>query len=88
VRYYYDRTYGVEYGANKNLKNDFTDRRGIVHDAASDFNWGTITLFYRPAMNFSVNLGMGVNSTLAPRLDDNRDVRKGWSWSIGYDFFF
>lgn len=88
VRYYYDRTYGVEYQASKQLGNEFTDRRGTVHDATKNLNGTSINFFYRPAMNFSLNLGVGLNRTLGVMLNDNRSVRSGWSWSIGYDFFF
>jgi hypothetical protein len=88
VRYYYDRTYGVEYQASKMIGNEFTDRSGRVHDATKALNATNVTFFFRPAMNFSLNLGLGLNRTLGAMLDDNRDVRSGWSWSIGYDFFF
>jgi hypothetical protein len=88
VRYYYDRTYGVEYQASKQLGNEFTDRRGTVHEATKNLNATSINFFFRPAMNFSLNLGLGLNKTLGVMLNDNRTVRSGWSWSIGYDFFF
>jgi hypothetical protein len=88
VRYYYDRTYGFEYAASKTFTNEFTDRRGIVHQATKNLSATTINFFFRPAMNFSVNAGFGINRTLGVRLDDARSVRNGWSWQLGYDFFF
>ena len=88
VRYYYDRTVGVEYSASKNLSYDFTDRAGLVHPVSNPANFTSITLYYRPAMNFSVSLGAGINRTTGTRLDDTRTFRKGWSWNIGYDFMF
>lgn len=88
MRYYFDRTYGVEYQANKVLSNDFTDRRGVLHPASTNLTYGTINFYYRPAMNFSINVGAGLSTTLGAKLDDARTVRNGWSWQIGYDFFF
>jgi len=89
LRYYYDRTYGVEYGLSKTITNEFTDRSGRVHEATKNLSpLASVNLFYRPAMNFSLNLGFGLNTTLGPRLNDTREVRNGWQWQIGYDFFF
>jgi hypothetical protein len=89
VRYYYDRTYGVEWGTSKMLVNEFTDRRGVVHDTEKLLSSPlSVNLFYRPAMNFSLNLGFGINNTLGTRLDANRSIRNGWQWQLGYDFFF
>jgi len=88
VRYFYDRTYGFQYGVSKYLTNDFTDSHNIVHPITKPFSWGSITGFYRPAMNFSFSVGVGLSTTLGQRLNDTREVRNGWSWSIGYDFFF
>jgi len=88
ARYFYDRTYGVEYNINGYLANDFTDSHGINHPITKQMNFGTITGFYRPAMNFSFSLGVGMSTSLGLRLDDTRTVRKGWSWALGYDFFF
>jgi hypothetical protein len=87
-RYFYDRTYGAEYTFTKNFTNDFTDAAGKLHPVTSDWNGTSITFFYRPAMNFSFSLGLGINRTLGARLDDTRTVRNGWSWNLGYDFFF
>jgi hypothetical protein len=88
ARYYYNRTVGFEYGASKNLTYQFTDRAGTVHDVSNPASFSSITLYYRPAMNFSVSLGAGINMSTGTRLDDNRTFRKGWSWNIGYDFMF
>jgi hypothetical protein len=88
ARYYFDRTWGVEYQASKQIGNEFTDRRGVIHEATKNLSATSINLYYRPAMNFSLNVGGGLNRTLGVRLDDARSVRSGWSWQIGYDFFF
>jgi len=88
VRYFYDRTYGLEYGISSFVKNEFRDAHNILHPVSKSPNWGTITGFYRPAMNFSFSLQVGLNQSLTPMLDDKRSVRNGWAWAIGYDFFF
>jgi len=88
ARYFYDRTYGFQYGITKYLSNNFTDSHNIVHPITKPFSYGSITGFYRPAMNFSISLGVGISTTLGQILNDTRTVRNGWSWSIGYDFFF
>ena len=88
ARYYYDRTWGVEYSISKNLSYDFTDRSGKVHPVSNPTNFSSITGYYRPAMNFSLSLGLGINRTTGTILDDSRTFRKGWSWNIGYDFMF
>jgi hypothetical protein len=88
VRYMYDRTYGFQYAANTYLSNKFTDSHGIVHPITKASNYGTITGYYRPAMNFSFNVSAGMTTSLGQLLDDTRTVRKGWTWSIAYDFFF
>jgi len=88
ARYFYDRTYGVEYGIAGYLSNQFTDSHGLVHPITKQMNYGTITGFYRPAMNFSFSLGVGMSTALGLTLDDTRTVRKGWTWALGYDFFF
>jgi hypothetical protein len=78
----------VEYGISKPLTYDFTDVRGIDHTISSPLNATNITFFYRPAMNFSLSLGLGISTASGTRLDDTRKFRSGWSWNIGYDFMF
>jgi len=88
ARYYYDRTYGVEYGFTKVLKYNFLDSHGIDHPINKATAATSITFYYRPAMNFSINVGGGISTALGARLDDKREIRNGWNWSIGYDFMF
>jgi hypothetical protein len=61
-RYYYDRTYGFEYSVTRPVKYGyFTDKNGVTHELAhtqSNFNPFSFDLFYRPAMNFSLSLGV------------------------------
>jgi len=100
-RYYYNRTYGVEYQLTKNVKPaEFTDKNGVRHEnVAAAFNPVNFTVFYRPAMNFSLSLGLaamtksgeagfvgeGVNAT--PNAAGSFK-RNGWSWNIGFDYMF
>lgn len=91
ARYLYDRTYGFEWRMNKSLTYEFRDRNGVVHPIEN--SWSDpirLTGMYRPAMNFAMTLGLrlrnGRDSGLDP--DPNIEFRKGWSWSIGFDFMF
>lgn len=90
VRYMYDRTWGAEYTLSKSLKYDFTDQAGRVHEVSNPWsnNATAIQLYYRPAMNFAVGLSGGINRNTGTILDDTRTFKKGWSWSITYDFMF
>lgn len=90
VRYMYDRTWGAEYVITKALKYEFTDVNGVVHPVSNFIanNATAIQLYYRPAMNFAIGLAAGINRNAGTRLDDNREFRKGWTWSITYDFMF
>jgi len=87
-RYFYDRTWGVEYGINKSVKYDFIDQAGGEHTISNPLNATSVTFFYRPAMNFSLSLGLAINRASGTRLDDDRTFKSGWSWNIGYDFMF
>jgi hypothetical protein len=90
IRYMYDRTWGAEYAISKALKYEFTDVNGVVHPVSNFIanNATAIQLYYRPAMNFAIGLAAGINRNAGTRLDDNREFRKGWTWSITYDFMF
>ena len=91
VRFYYNRTYGIVYGKSRFLKNEFTDKNGLVHPISqAKFVPLSGTFYYRPAMNFIVSLGWGVGTTAGGnRLDDTRTfATDGWNWSIGFDINF
>jgi hypothetical protein len=91
IRYYYNRTYGIVYGKNRFLKNDFTDKNGVVHEVSqAKFSPFTGTFYYRPAMNFIISLGWGVGTAAGGnRLDDTREFSSdGWNWSLGFDINF
>ncbi|MBI4502551.1 MAG: hypothetical protein HY700_15500, partial [Gemmatimonadetes bacterium] len=89
--FYINRTYGIVYGKNRFLKNEFTDKNGVVHKISqAKLNPFAGTFYYRPAQNFIVSLGWGVrNSGGGNRLDDTRVYNNdGWNWSIGFDVNF
>jgi len=91
ARFYYNRTYGIVYGKSRFLKNDFTDKNGVVHKISqAKFVPLSGTFYYRPAMNFIVSLGWGLGTTAGGnRLDDTREfARDGWNWSLGFDINF
>jgi hypothetical protein len=100
-RYYYNRTWGFEYAYNKNVKAaNFTDKNGVLHTnvkpASNPFSG---TFFYRPAMNFSLSLGLnaltkgsesgfvGEGANATPNALGSFK-RNGWSWNIGFDYMF
>jgi hypothetical protein len=95
VRYLYNRTFGFSKGISRYLKNEFTDKNGLVHpisqqkfDALGELlSW---TLRYKPAMNFSIGIGLSAaQGGGGGRLDDTRVYNKdGWSWSFSFDFQF
>jgi hypothetical protein len=91
VRFYYNRTFGIVYGKNRFLKNEFTDKNGVVHKISqAKFVPLSGTFYYRPAQNFIVSMGWGVGTTAGGnRLDDTRSfATDGWNWSIGFDINF
>jgi hypothetical protein len=91
VRYLYNRTVGFNYGVSRFLKQEFTDRNGLVHPI-SQAKWSPIsgTFHYKAAQNFRVSLGFGLaQSAGGNRLDDTRVYNSdGWNWSVGLDFLF
>jgi hypothetical protein len=91
IHYMYDRTFGVVYGKSSYMKREFTDRNGVLHKVSQGkINPFSGTFQYRPAQNFTVNLGWGfMNSGGGNRLDDTRVYNKdGWNWSLGFNFLF
>jgi hypothetical protein len=91
IHYMYDRTWGVVYGKNKYMTNEFTDKNGVAHDISSaPLNPFSGTFQYRPAQNFTVNLGWGfMSGGGSNRLDDTRVYNKdGWNWSLAFNFLF
>jgi len=97
-RYYYERTYGFEYSLSRPINSGtFADKNGTTHTLRKNaFNPINFTLFYRPAMNFSLALGLAAMSKGAQGGFTAPDVandgfsykRNGWSWNIGFDYMF
>lgn len=95
-RYYYDRTYGIDYSLVRPIKKaQFTDKNGVKHTVrAAAFNPISATVFYRPAMNFSLSLGFGLLTKGAQGawVEDASNGysygRNGWNWNIGFDYMF
>jgi hypothetical protein len=95
TRYLYNRTFGFSKGYSRYLKNDFTDKNGLVHPISQQkFNLASEllswTFRYKPAMNFSIGIGVGAaQGGGGNRLDDTRVFNTdGWNWSISFDFQF
>jgi hypothetical protein len=93
IHYMYDRTWGLVYSKNAYINREFTDKNGLVHEVTDlPVNPFAATFQYRPAQNFTVNLGWAFNNTGgANRIADinprvyNKD---GWNWSLGFNFLF
>jgi len=82
-RYVYNRTYGVDLGAWKPLKYEFTDRLGNVTDIENKVAYQSYFTF-QPAMNMILSLAY--SNTQAQSLAAAPTT--GWNWSLGVDFLF
>jgi len=93
IHYMFDRTWAFTWSKNHFMKHEFIDKNGVVHEITeAAFNPFSGAFQWRPAMNFTVNLGWGfMNSGGSDRLADinprvyNKD---GWNWSLGFNFLF
>jgi len=83
MRYYYNRTFGVNFQLQKNLKQDFTDQTGVLHKTPHDpqFEW---IFAYRMAMNFVWEVFFSNSQTAV--LDQN--WRNGWSWQLKWHYLW
>jgi len=82
-RYVYNRTYGVDIGAWKPMKYEFTDRLGNVTDVQNKVAYQSYFTF-QPAMNMILSLAY--SNTQAQSLAGAPTT--GWNWSLGVDFLF
>jgi hypothetical protein len=82
-RYVYNRTYGIDVGAWKPTKYQFTDRSGARSDIKTKVAYQSY-LSFQPAMNMIMSLAYSNTQqqtlTTAPTT--------GWNWSLGVDFLF
>jgi len=83
MRYYWDRTFGVNLQVQKNLKFDFTDQTGVVHETPQDVVFEAI-FAYRMAMNFVWEIFYSNSQTAV--LDQN--WRNGWSWQFKWHYLW
>jgi len=83
VRYVYNRTYGIDLGAWKPTKYQFTDRLGAVTDIQTKVAYQSYFTF-QPAMNMILSLAYAntQQQSLAAA------PTTGWNWSLGVDFLF
>jgi hypothetical protein len=83
VRYVYNRTYGIDLGAWKPTKYQFTDRLGAVTDIDTKVAYQSYFTF-QPAMNMILSLAYAntQQQSLAAA------PTTGWNWSLGVDFLF
>jgi hypothetical protein len=83
VRYVYNRTWGVDFGAWKPTTYEFTDESGTTYDIDSKVSYSS-AFAYHPAMNIIMSLA--VSNSQAQSL--TAAAVTGWSWSLGIDFLF
>jgi hypothetical protein len=83
MRYYWDRTFGVNLQVQKNLHQDFTDQTGVLHKIPHDPQFEVI-FAYRMAMNFVWEVFYS-NSQKAI-LDQN--WRNGWQWQLKWHYLW
>lgn len=83
LRYVYNRTYGVDIGAWKPMKYEFTDRLGNATDIENKVAYQSYFTF-QPAMNMILSLAY--SNTQAQSLAAAPTT--GWNWSLGVDFLF
>jgi hypothetical protein len=84
ARFFYNRTYGVNFDISKHLSRSFTDATGVKHDIPDDPT-ATLGFVYRPAMNFAWEFSFTANSQSSV-LDQN--WRNGWSWNLMWHFLY
>ena len=81
ARYYYNRTYGINFAMSKYEKFTFTDAAGTAHQIPNDLA-PSVDLIYRFAMNF--NFYLSFSQSQAQVLDQNWRNGKSWGLNIQY----
>ena len=85
IRYFYNRTYGFSFFANKDLDYDYSDRAGVNHEAYTHLNWG-LAFLWAPAMNMNFRASYSPNHTTV--LDPDNYLDDGYSFRITLDYLF
>jgi hypothetical protein len=83
VRYIYNRTYGVDFGAWKPVTYEFTTRQGTTYKIDNKVAYQSYFVF-QPAMNMILSLAYS-NSQSQNLITS---ATTGWNWSLGVDFLF
>lgn len=83
VRYIYNRTYGLDFGAWKPVTYEFTTRQGTTYKIDNKVAYQSYFVF-QPAMNMILSLAYS-NSQSQNLITS---ATTGWNWSLGVDFLF
>jgi hypothetical protein len=84
IRYFYKRTYGVEFSLYRDMKYEYTSPAGVTTDFGNRVGKG-LTLLWNPAMNVSIHLSInpGTTSRTFAGLES-----KSSSWDFGMEYSF
>lgn len=87
-RYYWNRTYGFEVYARKDLTYDYTEGSGVSHEIEVPSLVYGMTALWTPAMNFNFHLTFRPTFAYAidPAIANARD--DGYTYSIGIEYNF
>ncbi len=83
LRYYYNRTYGIDLYLYKSASWKYTEPSGVVHSIPQDIGLD-MRLVYRLAMNFALYLNL--SNTQAQVLDQN--WRNGFAWALNTQYLW
>ena len=61
IRYFYNRTYGFEVGAQHPIYYDYTSSTGVKYSASSPNTWN-VSFIWVPAMNMNITLSYSPSS--------------------------
>ena len=83
LRYYYNRTYGIDFYLYGTMKWNYTQPDGVVRDIPQDVGYNVL-LVYRLAMNFAIYVSLA--NTQAATLDQN--WRNGFAWALNTQYLW
>jgi hypothetical protein len=89
IRYFYNRTYGLEFVWNKNFEYKYTTASGQVRKAVTKDDMAVAFLFY-PAMNFNFRLLYDPRADNNIVFEDQRElqVSGGYSYNLTVEYNF